>query len=353
MASAAYYSRLRKGLLVASCSVLMLSVVSCGNDNDAPDVSDVKVTLDTRRFDRDLAAIDTLHIAEALPALKQKYPDFMDFWLDNLMQFGVNGHYADTAIGVHEHLHTFLTYKDFRGLFDTVGKHFPDTKSIDEPLRKGFQYYKHYYPQAGIPKVIYFISGLNNWSAVTVDTTIVAIGLDMFLGEGYPFYKAVGIPDYMSLQLRPEAAPVFAFRALYQDRHPFVAEGKTLLDMMVQRGMEQYFLSRVLPFVPEATRLGFTDAQTEWVNKNEALVYNFFVKGNMLYETNWGKILRYVNDGPEAAGMPKESPGNVGSWLGFQIVKAWVAKHPKASMEELFGMSDAQTILQESGYKPR
>lgn len=334
--------------------LLLVAFVACNGDSgDVPDVSSEKVALDTRRFDRDLGAIDTAHIAQSLPALRRKYPDFLDFWLNNLMQFGVKGDYSEASPGIREQLHTFLTYKDFRGLFDTVAVHFPDTKAIDEPLRKGFQYFRHYYPQRRVPKIVYFISGLNNWSAVTVDTDMVGIGLDMFLGEGYPFYKSVGIPDYMSRQLRPEAAPIFAFRAIYQDTHPFQPENKSLLEMMIQRGKEQYFLSKMLPFLPDATRFGFTEAQTEWCQQHEALIYNFFVKGQMLYEKNWGKILRYVQDGPTAAGMPPESPGNVGTWTGMQIVKAYAAKHPKMGLEEIFALDDAQAMLQESGYKPR
>lgn len=346
------FNRLPRLLIFFALSACFL-LNSCQDDTDAPDVSDTKISLNTRRFDRDLAAIDTNRIAESLPALQQKYPDFLDFWLDNLMQFGVNRNYTAGNIGVSEHLRTFLTHKDFRGLFDTVAKHYPDTKAIDEPLTKGFKYYKHYYPQRGVPKIIYFVSGLNNWSAVTVDTDIVAVGLDMFLGEGYPHYKSVGIPEYMVRQLRPESAPVFAFRALYQDMHPFEPENMTLLDMMVQRGKEQYFLSKVLPFLSDATRLGYTEQQADWCEKNEALVYNFFLKGNLLYEKNWGKIIRYVNDGPSAAGMPAESPGNIGTWLGAQIVKAYAGKHPKMSLEELFAVADAQAMLEQSGYKPR
>lgn len=338
---------------IALALSLLLFGTSCNNDEKAPDVSDVKIELNTRRLDLDLAKMDTTKIADGLQVLGMKYPDFLNFWLDELMQFGVNGYYSDTTIGVREHLHQFLTYKDFRGLFDTVAAHFPDTKSIDEPVKKGFQYYKHYYPGRTVPKIVYFISGLNNWSVVTVDTGIIGIGLDMYLGAGYPHYKSVGIPDYMTPQLRPEAAPVNVFRAIHEDRHPFVAENRNLLDMMIQRGKEQYFLSKVIPFVPEATRLAFTEEQLKWCGENEALVYNFFVKSNMLFETAWGKILRYVNDGPEAAGMPKESPGNVGTWLGWQIVKAYMAKHPEMQMDALFALNDAQAILQESQYKPR
>jgi len=205
----------------------------------------------------------------------------------------------------------------------------------------------------GIPKIVYFVSGLNNWSVVTVDTAIVGIGLDMYLGEGYPFYKSVGIADYMTRQFRPEAVPVNVFKALYEDGHPFVAENRDLLDMMVQRGKEQYYLSKIIPFIPEATRLGFTEAQLDWCKGNEALIYNFFVKGGFLYEKNWAKILRYVKDAPEATGMPKESPGNVGTWLGLQIVRSYVAKHPDMKMEALFAQADAPAILQGGQYKPR
>jgi hypothetical protein len=346
-------ARLNRLPLLVFPMLVLLPFHACRNGARAPKVHPEKISLDVRRFDLDLAAIDTNQIGRGLQQLRVKYPDFLDFWLDTLMQFDVNGHYADTARGVRQDLRTFLTYGDFRGLFDTVARHFPNTNSIDEALRKGFAYRQHYFPEHGIPKVVYFISGLNSWNAVTVDTSLLAIGLDMFLGESYPFYRAVGIPDYMLPQLRPQSAPVFAFRALYEGQHPFTAEGRTLLDMMVQRGKEQYFLSKVLPFIPEETRLGFTKVQLDWCNENQAAIYNFLVKGNMLYETNWSKILRYVQDGPNAAGMPPESPGNVGTWLGFQIVNAYADKHTDADIHQLLAVQDAPTMLQQSGYKPR
>lgn len=338
------------------CILLILSgwgILSCNNPSKAPDVAQIKVTMNTRRFDQDLARIDTAHIADGLQNLKKKYPDFLDFWLDDLMRFGVKHAYTDQNPIIKDQVHMFLTYKDYRGLFDTVNKHFPDTRTMDESLQKGFQFWKFYYPQRSVPKIVYFVSGLNNWSVITVDTDIVGIGLDMYLGPDYPYYKSVGIPDYMAQSLKPEYAPVNVFKALYEAKHPFEAENRSLLDLMIQRGKEQYFTSKMIPFVPTATRFGFTDAQLEWCTKNEALIYNFFVKANLLYETNWSKILRYVNDGPDAAGMPKESPGNVGTWLGAQVVNAYVAKHQGMSLDSLFAITDAQTILQEGGYKPR
>jgi hypothetical protein len=51
--------------------------------------------------------------------------------------------------------------------------------------------------------------------------------------------------------------------------------------------------------------------------------------------------------------MPAESPGNVGSFLGWQIVKVYVATHPQVTMEQLFALPDAQALMQEAKYKPR
>src|SRR5690606_36068066 len=110
--------------------------------------------------------------------------------------------------------------------------------------------------------VVYFASGLNSWTAITYedDREFLGIGLDMFFGENYPFYVSVGIPQYMTQRLLPASIPAHAFRAIYEDLVPFTAEEKTLLDMMIQRGKAQYFLSKVIPFVPDTIRFGYTGA---------------------------------------------------------------------------------------------
>ncbi len=326
---------------------------SCGSGGSAPDVSDEKIKLSSQRFDQEIAALDTNNLEGGLHSLQERYPEFLDFWMDELMQFGTQGNYSNSSPAVKNYLRVFLTHHDFRGLFDTVAKHFPDTKKIDADLVKGFQYYRHYFPQSGVPRVVYFVSGLNNWSAVTVDTSILGIGLDMYLGAGYPFYKSVGVPEYMAAQLEPEYIPVNSFRAIYQNNHPFVPEGKNLLELMIERGKEQYFLSMILPFVPEAIRLGFSEAQWKWSQQNEGLAYNYLLRQNFLYEKNWAKIMRYVQDGPQATGMPEGSPGNIGTFLGMQIVKGYMEQHPKTSMAELFALQDAQAVLQGANYKPR
>jgi hypothetical protein len=188
----------------------------------------------------------------------------------------------------------------------------------------------------------------------TYDTTLIGVCLDMFLDTTYPHYKSVGVPAYLNVQLTREYIPVAVFKTIYRDAYPFVIENRNLLNMMVQRGKEAYYVEKVLPFVPAETRLGFTAEQLKWCEENEEGVYSFFIKQNYLYETNWQKILRYVMEGPNAAGMSDKSPGEVGAWLGLQIVKAYMKQHPEKSLADLLSdKTDEQRLLQESQYKPK
>ncbi len=326
--------------------------MGCGHD-DRPDVSNISIQLQTRRLDKDLAAIDTSHVADGLSRLRESYPDFLDFYLDTLMGFGLHGDYHEASEGIALHLKPFLSNKDIRGLFDTVQQHFPDTRAANKDLTQGFQYLKHYFPNVAVPRVIYFISGLAQWSVVTLDTNILGIGLDMYLGQQYPFYRAVQIPEYAIRKCEPAYIAPNAFQAIYRNMHPFVTEDRDLLDLMIQRGKEQYFLSKILPETPESVRLGFTEAQLDWCRANEAEVYNFFVAKQLLYDKRPNQVYRYVFDGPTATGMPPESPGNIGTWLGYQIIRAYMAQQHNTSMEQLFAEGNAQRILQASRYKPK
>lgn len=336
-------------ILIALC----MSFFSCKNNTETqPDVSSVKVQLNTRRLDKELRALDTNHLADGLIHLQKQYPDFLNFYLDTLMGFNINGNYVAENRGISEGLHSFLTFKDYSDLFDTVAKHYPNTIDVEKDLISGFQYLQHYYPAYKVPNVVYFVSGLSNWGVVSYDG-VLGIGLDMFLGEQYPFYAAVGQPDYMYINFRKESIVPSVFSTIYNDFHPFQDEEKTLLEMMIQKGKQQYFVEKMLPFIPLEDRIGYTKAQLDWCAENEAMIYNFFLNKNLMFEKNWGVMRRFVVYGPNTSGMPPESPGNIGTWLGLQIVKAYVKEHPEMDLEKMFKEENVEQFLKQSKYKPK
>lgn len=333
--------------------LFVIASTGCGNGN-TPNVSDVKVNITSQRLDKDLYALDTNNIGTGLKQLINVYPDFLNFYLDTVMGFKIRGNYTDTAPGIQLGLRTFLTHKDYRGVFDTVFKHYPDVADINKELTKSIQYVKHYFPEYREPHIIYMTTGLNNYGAITFGDSIMAIGLDMFLGEDYPFYKSVGIPEYFSRQLNRNYIPVAAVRTIYREKHPFEVDGKTLLELMIISGKEMYYTEKTLPFLDEHVRLAYSPEQLKWCQDNEAMIYDFFVRQQLLYEHQLQKIVRYVMDGPSATGMPPQSPGNIGAWVGLQIVKAYMEQNPKLSLKELVELPvNAQRFLLESKYKPK
>lgn len=340
------------GLALIFSSILILQ--SCDDEENTPDVSAIEVNLETHRFDKALYALDTNNITTSLTNLKGQYPEFLDFYLDTLMGFPIRNDYSENNPAITKGLLTFLTHKDYRGLYDTIQVHYPNTDEIDEELTKGFKYLKHYFPEYQVPKVMYLSAGLSRIGAFTYGSDVVGVALDMFLGADYPYYKSVGVADYMKVKLDEGYIPVAVFQAIYRDFHPVRMEQSTLLELMIQSGKEMYYTHKVLPFLDEHYIFGYTQDQMQWCKDNEAMVYNFFVQQKLLYDNTMQKVVRYVMDGPSATGMPDQSPGSVGSYIGYRIVEEYMKKNQDVTLIDLLSKEvPAQQMLQESKYKPK
>lgn len=324
---------------------VILTAAACSSSDNAH--NDVHIRYQSYPFYRDFAMLDTQHVGRSLTQLKAKYPQFLDFYLDTVLSLNINGHYTDTS----EVLNSLLTFKDYRHLFDTVQQVFPNTDAADAAIKAAFRNMKFHDSVFRIPTNVYYYVSYLHLSAFTKSDTVLGIGLDMFLGRNFKPYESVGIPDYATIRFTSENIPVWACKVVYENRFPFDPEGKDLLALMIEKGKEIYFLKRCLPDVPEQLLFGFTAAQMEWCRKNEVAIYNFFIQQKLFYQTRLQEIMRYVLDGPNTPGFPPEAPGNLGTYIGWQIVENY-AKNHGGSMEDVLKSVNPQQILQEAAYKP-
>ena len=132
-----------------------------------------------------------------------------------------------------------------------------------------------------------------------------------------------------------------------------VWDDKTLLDLMIYKGKQILFMEYMLPNSSIDKLLGYTPEQLKWCEENEAMIYNFFIQKNILYSNNWQDIARYINDGPNTAGMPETSPGNIGSWLGWKIINQYMNKNNIDDFHQIMkDKNSGQDILRKSKYKP-
>ena len=81
-------------------------------------------------------------------------------------------------------------------------------------------------------------------------------------------------------------------------------------------------------------------------------IWSFFVQNDMLFNTDPNLTRDYMSDGPNTPALGTSSPGNIGQFTGWQIVKKWMDKNPTVSLEELM-KKKPRDIFNESKYKPK
>ena len=126
-----------------------------------------------------------------------------------------------------------------------------------------------------------------------------------------------------------------------------------LLSEMIFKGKLMYALDYILPEEEDSVKMEYSAKQLQWLKNSEASIWAYFIDKNLFYSTKASENVKYINPAPFTAGMPKESPGRVGAWLGFRIVSSYMEKNSSVNLPQLMKEKNAQKILNESHYKPR
>lgn len=330
--------------------LLLAALTACTSRKKAPDVSNIAVSVSIARFDQDLFRVDTNHVAEGLQSLHARYPVFLPAYVEHIMEFGA---YNDSTRQIPLQTRLLLGNKDFRYLQNAVQQKFTNLSPLKKELAQSFRYMKYYFPAFKVPQVVTFISAIGNYGAVTIDT-LLGIGLDMYMGNDFPVYA--NLPDYPAYMVRrfaPEYITTNSIQALVQQRYPMPAPGIKLIDQMIAAGKQQYLLEQVLPETPDTIRMGYTKIQMDFCEENERMIWQYFIQNELLYKTDWQEAMHFMGDGPSTQGMPEGSPGRIGYFVGLQIVKKYMEKHPEITLQQLMDNKDLTGIFNEAKYRPR
>lgn len=340
---------IQKFFLVFFVFSITLTQCTCGNKkNNAPKIDSSKVGLQFYRFDKDFQQEGTKNTKNRMLALRAKYNTFYDVYVYDLMRFA-NAY--DTTDRVYANINSFFEFKDMNQLYNLVQKAYPTTEVNDEEIRKAYAYSKIYLPRMKMPtKIVYCMSGLNV-GAFTVDTDFVGIGLDMYLNND-TLYNQV-FPNYIAAKLRKEMMCQNVMKALYNNQYgdPYIATG-ALINCIIQVGKQQYYLEKVLPHIAEEYRFGYSYKQLKWCEDNEKQIWKYMADNDLFYNESEAEIRHFIGEQANTHGMPPESPGNVGAWIGYRIVSAYMEQsNNKPTLDELI-QTDSKTILAKSKYKP-
>lgn len=269
-----------------------------------------------------------------LPELKQSFP------------FMFSKRYSDSLW--IERMHDTLQ----RQLFNEVDKQFSNFNDIENEVQAFFQHLKYYFPETNVPRVITTTSYVDYRNQVIVTDTIALISLDTYLGSDHYFYD--GIQKYLKQNFNQEQIVVDLANE-YAKKLIFQAEKRTLLDEMVYNGKQLYFKDKLIPFKRDAQKIGYTQEQLNWAMDNESYIWRYFVERELLYSTDSKLPGRFINNAPFSKfyleEIDNESPGGLGQYMGWQIVRAYMENND-VTIKQLL-TATTEDIFNNSKFKPR
>lgn len=238
----------------------------------------------------------------------------------------------------------------WKELYVEVQKKYGNFEVVKEELEGLFRHMKYYFPETKTPKVVTVIAEMDYNNKVIYADSLVIISLELYLGKDHKFYQ---FPSYLKQnfeqrQIAPDVVSSFSARKIA----PVL--GKDLLSQMIYSGKQLYLKDLLLPNYTEAEKMGYTSEQLLWCQENESYMWRYFIEKELLYSTDQKLVPRFINPAPFSKfylEIDNESPGRVGAWIGWQIVRSYMENNG-VNVTDLL-KTDAKKIFKQSKYKPK
>ncbi len=330
---------------IAFAGFLLTGISGCIGDKNKPDVSDISLEIKADRFEQDL--FDAGSPDGKVGFLKNKYGNFFDLFVYQITSLGS----PDSAL-TEQRINEFINDTNFRGIYNDCEKLFGDFTKENEQLTGAFKNYAFYFSGKTIPRVLTLISGFSY--PIVCDSLTLGISLDMYMGPGYHYYSTLDppLPVYLRNRMHRNYIVCDAMKGWAESDYGIDESSARMIDFMISQGRILYFLDRITPGEADTVKSGYTASQLRWCKENEKKIWSFFIDNKLLFSFDPNQMNKYVNDGPTTNGFPKESPGNIGKYIGWQIVRSFMEDHEEVSLRQLMEEKDLVKIFNESHYKP-
>ncbi len=326
---------------------LSASFFSCRHGRNVPDVSNVQVDLKIERFDQAFFALDSNNLSAGLSALNQQFPYFTNDFLVNILGIAPS---PDSLFAVRRFLSSYYPVKD------SLSMSFRDVKPLEKQLKEAFQFVKYYFPDYKLPPKTVAYIGPFDAPGVALTRYTMAIGLQLYAGRNFSFYNSMQgqelYPLYISRRFEPNYIPENCMKAIAEDLYPDNSGNRPLIEQMIEKGKYWWLTQQFLPESADSLKTGYTQKQLDWCRSNEGLIWNYVLQNTDLFSLDPDLIKNYIGEAPSTNGMPDGAPGNIGQWLGWQIVKKYAAEHPSLIPAELMKIP-ARKLFDEARYKPK
>lgn len=310
--------------------------LGCSSDRLKVDVSQVDLNLNLKHFETALFEADTSNWEDYFADLVNDYPVFFEETKEaELLRLRLQDPaLQDLYKQVKES--NALEKFDYNGLTDLL------------------KHYAYYYPNRTFRTVYTYVSGMDMDYPVIFADTMIFVASDLYMGSSNEMYA--GIPAYIVHGFQAKYLLKDIAKEMARYHIPNDPADKTLLNRMIYEGKRMYFTDAMMPEMDDSVKMGYASHHMEWVEDNEAYIWAYLINNKLLFNTEQATQSRFIEPAPFTkfyADVDQYTPGRVGSWLGWQIVRSYMDEHPEMSLQELLSKTNAQEILNESNYKPK
>ena len=236
-------------------------------------------------------------------------------------------------------------------LQDEVNDVFSDTSQLEDKVSHLFKHIKFYFPKTKIPRVITLTNNVDYQIKIIYSDSLLLLSFDTFLGANNSLYD--GIPGYIRKELDKKyiLTQIVDKFGTYTIPPP---EDRTFLAQLIYEGKKLYVQDLVQTHASDAIKISYLENELTWAKENELYVWKYFIEKQILYNTDPEWVQRFIDPSPFSKfylQLDNQTPGGIGKWMGWQIIKSYIDLYPKTTIKELIKLP-AQKLFNLSKYKP-
>jgi hypothetical protein len=328
---------------------ILLSVLLACCNGGGPTVDtrgvDLPVTID--RLDHELFHAPPPAMRAACDAAQLHYGEFFDIYVEEILRLCA----ADDP-KLPRYMNAFVHSEAGQTAQKAIDSVFADLEDERLLFKRALERLHVVFPNSVVPRLVAYNAGFAHRFYAT--DSVLGFGLEWFIGADHPIVAMLppeSFPQFVRARMEPHALIPTALKGWLLVNHTQPLGGKDLLANLVEAGRVAALLQALLPEVPAHLRLEMTPGQLAWCEANEAMIWKEVLTKEMLFSTRAPDIGRLMNDGPFTNGFPRESPGQLGHWIGLRMVEAYMKANPRATFADLFALEDTRLFLKH--YRPR
>lgn len=321
-------------LVLFACLALVTCQWSLDHGQRGRVATDVKV----HRYDKLLDEYISLNSFSALQKMSTDYPQETKFLIEDVLSIGT---VSDDNINLR--LREYFSDPILQTLRRDAMQKFQDMSHIERDFTRAFRRLKRELPHMTIPRVYAQLSALNQ--SVVVGDSILGFSLDKYMGADYPLYNQFYY-SYQCRSMSPERIVPDCVAFYLLSEYPFPWEWhRTLLDQILHRGKIHWVVSQLLRTSTLEEEMGYTVEEGEWCRERRERIWNHLVESGQLHSTDPMLARTYLQPAECTYPLGVDSPGEVGVWLGLQIIDEYMAKNKNMTIADLLRETDYRSIL--------